>query len=247
MKLLLTSNGVANSSIYDALVGLLGKPIEESRALIVPTAIYPFPGGAGYAWEAICGRSESPLAGLGWRSMGVLELSVLPSIDDECWLPMLRESDALLVWGGDPVFLSYWLRRSGLADVLPSLPSEMVYLGVSAGSIAATSTFAETYREPRRGSGDVLSTEDVVFDTPDGELQRILVRADGVGLVDFSIVPHVDHADQLDLAIAARRAARVPTPTYAIDDETGITVRDGHVEVISEGRWTMFPSPLTRD
>jgi hypothetical protein len=83
----------------------------------------------------------------------------------------------LLVWGGDPVFLSYWMRRSGLADVLPSLRSETVYLGVSAGSIAATATFAETYREPRRGNGDALSTEDIVFTTPDGELARILVTA----------------------------------------------------------------------
>jgi dipeptidase E len=49
------------------------------------------------------------------------------------------------------------MRRSGLADVLPSLPSETVYLGVSARSIAATSTFAETYRDPRRGSGEALS------------------------------------------------------------------------------------------
>jgi dipeptidase E len=70
--------------------------------------------------------------------LGVLELSVLPSIDEECWVPAVQETDALLVWGGDPVFLSYWMRRSGLADILPSLPSETVYVGVSAGSIATT-------------------------------------------------------------------------------------------------------------
>ena len=192
MQLLLTSSGIANTSIRDALVGLLGKPIEEASALVIPTAIYPFPGGAGRAWEAICGRSESPFAGLGWKSLGVMELSVLPSIAEECWVQAVQETDALLVWGGDPVFLSYWMRQSGLADVLPSLSSEMVYLGVSAGSIAATSTFAETYREPRRGSGDALSTEDIVFDTPDGELRMILVKAQGVGLVDFAIIPHVD-------------------------------------------------------
>jgi len=144
MKLLLTSSGVANPSIHDALVGLLGKPIEESSALVIPTAIYPFPGGAGHAWEAICGKAQSPFAGLGWQSLGVLELSVLPSIDKECWVPAVQETDALLFWGGDPVFLSYWMRRSGLTDVLLSLRSETVYLGVSAGSIAATSAFAES-------------------------------------------------------------------------------------------------------
>src|SRR5579872_7344172 len=188
MKLLLTSSGITNASIHEALVALLGKPIEESTALVIPTAIYPFPGGAGHAWEAICGRTKSPFAGLGWKSLGVLELSVLPTIDEECWLPAVLEVDALLVWGGDPVFLSYWMRRSGLADVLPTLPNETVYLGVSAGSIATASTFAETYREPRRGSGDTLSTEEIIFATDDGELAVTLVKARGLGLVDFAII-----------------------------------------------------------
>jgi hypothetical protein len=92
VKLLLTSSGIANTTIHEALVGLLGKPVEESSALIIPTAIYPFPGGADHAWEAICGRSKSPFAGLGWKSLGVLELSVLPSIDEECWIPAVRET-----------------------------------------------------------------------------------------------------------------------------------------------------------
>jgi len=104
VKLLLTSGGIANPSIHDALAGLLGKPIEESSALVIPTAIYPFPGGAGHAWEAICGRSKSPFAGLGWKSLGVLELSVLPSIDEECWVPAVQETDAL--------------RRSGVPGLL---------------------------------------------------------------------------------------------------------------------------------
>jgi dipeptidase E len=242
MKLLLTSSGIANTSIRDALLGLLGKPIEESSALVIPTAIYPFPGGAGHAFEAICGRSKSPFAGLGWKSLGVLELSVLPSIDEECWVPAVRETDALLVWGGDPVFLSYWMRRSGLADILPSLSDDKVYLGVSAGSIAVTSTFAETYREPRRGSGDALATEDIVFDTPDGDVRRILVTAQGVGLVDFAIIPHVDGADPNDVAIAEQWAVKIPAPTYAIDDETAIKVTDDKVEVVSEGSWKLFNS-----
>src|SRR5260221_5559455 len=240
MKLLLTSSGIANATIRDALLGLLGKPIEESSALVIPTAIYPFPRRADRAWQAICGRTKSQFAGLGWKSLGVLELSVLPSIESECWVPAVQQTDALLVWGGDPVFLSYWMRRSGLADLLPSLPSETVYLGVSAGSIAATSTFAETYDEPRRGSGDELSTEDIVFQIPDGELRMILVKALGVGLVDFSIIPHVDYADPRDVAIAEQWAARMSAPTYAIDDQTAITVSEGNVEAVSEGHWKLF-------
>ncbi len=91
------------------------------------------------------GEASSPLCGLGWKSLGVLELTALPSIDDEAWIPTVQETDALLVWGGDPLYLSHWMRQSGLAGLLPSLRREMVYVGVSAGSMAATTTFGETY------------------------------------------------------------------------------------------------------
>src|SRR5262249_31931042 len=124
MRILLTSAGIKNASIRDALVDLLGKPIAESTALIIPTAIYPFPGGAGMAWRAISGSARSPLCELGWKSLGVLELTALPSIDDEAWIPMVQETDALLVWGGDVLFLCHWMRQSGLADLLPSLRRE---------------------------------------------------------------------------------------------------------------------------
>ncbi len=242
MKFLLTSGGVKNTSIHNALVELLGKPIAESSALIIPTAIYPFPGGAGMAWRAICGEADSPLCGLGWKSLGVLELTALPSIDDDAWIPTVRETDALLVWGGDPLYLSHWMRQSGLADLLPSLRREAVYVGVSAGSMAASATFGETYLDPPRGSGEALTSENIVFATSQGEMSRILVTAQGVGLVDFALIPHLDHEHHPDasLANAETWAARLPVPTYAIDDQTAIQVVDGVVDVISEGRWKLF-------
>jgi dipeptidase E len=239
MKLLLTSSGISNPSINDALVGLLGKPVAESSALFVPTAIYPFPDGPGKAFQAISGNAKSPLCDLGWKSVGVLELTALPSIDKEVWVAAVRESDALLVWGGDPVYLSYWMKHSGLAGLLPSLPGT-VYVGVSAGSIAMASKFGETYFDPPECSGDRLSSEDIVFATPEGELTMTLVMAEGAGLVDFAIIPHVEYDDHQDVANAEKWAGRLPVPTYAIDDETAVQVVDGAVEVVSEGHWKLF-------
>jgi len=242
MRLLLTSGGVTNASIRDALVDLLGKPIAESDALFIPTAIYPFPGGPYMAWRAISGKASSPLCELGWKSLGILELSALPSIEEAAWVPTVRDADALLVWGGDPLFLANWLRRSGLTGLLPTLRSEAVYVGVSAGSIAAASTFVETYREPPRGSDGPLKSEHIVFATPQGDVDRLLVTGQGAGLVDFAVIPHLEHPDHPDasLANAERWAARIPAPTYAIDDETAIRVVDGAVEVVSEGHWKLF-------
>jgi len=242
MRLLLTSAGIKNSSIHDALVDLLGKPIAESNALFIPTAIYPFPGGPYRATRAMSGESPSRLSDLGWKSLGILELSVLPSIEESSWVPTVRDADALLVWGGDPLFLANWMRRSGLTDLLPTLRSEAVYVGVSAGSMAATSTFVETYTEPPRGDHGSLKSEDVVFATPDGDVDRILVTGQGAGLVDFAVIPHLEHPHHPDasLANAEKWAARIPAPTYAIDDQTAVKVIDGTVEVISEGDWKLF-------
>jgi dipeptidase E len=231
MKLLLTSSGITNPSIEDALVDLLGKPIADSSALVVPTAIYPFPDGPGGAWRAISGHTERPFSGLGWRSLGVLELTALPSIKEESWVPLLRETDALLVWGGHVMYLCYWMRESGLAELLPSLRNT-VYVGVSAGSIVMTP-----------------HNPDVQFN-----LQWLPVGSDlaregdrGLGLVDFAVTVHVDTEGFNTSADVERWAAGIPVPTYALDDQSAVRVTDGSVDVVSEGNWRLLtPGPVAR-
>lgn len=219
MKFLLTSAGIKNPSIHDALVGLLGKPIAESSALCIPTAIYAFPGGAAGAWRLITGRAASPLCELGWKSMGVLELTALPSIDPDHWIPVVQQTDALLVGGGDPLYLCSWMRQSGMADLLPSL-REAVYVGVSAGSLVMAPNIGQefVYQDPPVG-GDA-----------------------GLGMVPFAMFPHLDHEDLPDnsMANAERWAAGLPVPGYAMDDQTAIKVVDDAVEVVSEGHWRLF-------
>jgi dipeptidase E len=106
MKLLLTSAGVKNPSIHDALVGLLGKPIADSNALCIPTALYGHPQGSpSGAWRFIAGKSSCPMCELGWKSLGVLELTALPSIGEDRWVPWVREADVLLVEGGEALYL----------------------------------------------------------------------------------------------------------------------------------------------
>jgi dipeptidase E len=228
MKLLLTSSGISNPSINEALVDLLGKPIAESSALIVPTGIYPFPNGAYRAWGAICGQAKSPFAELGWKSLGVLELTALTSIQPESWIPMLHEVDVLYVWGGNVLYLSYWMKQSGLANLLPSL-NNLVYVGCSAGSIVTTpyNTDAES---------------NLRFVPPGSEMGLEGDRA--LGLVDFALCVHLDNPEPVhedaSMANAAKWAAGVPVPTYAIDDETALKVSDSGVEVVSEGHWKLF-------
>jgi len=221
MKLLLTSGGVTNTSIRAALVELLGKPIADSRAVCIPTAMYghPMAGPGVKAWQFISGTSENPMVELGWKSVGVLELTALPSIDDERWVPMVRETDVLLVAGGDALYLCHWMRQSGLADLLPTL-NETVWVGLSAGSMVMTPRIGEDFVQWRPPAGD---------DTT-------------LGVVDFSICPHVaqDGRQGNSMAFAERWAAGLGAPAYAIDDQTAIKVVDGTVEVVSDGHWKLL-------
>jgi dipeptidase E len=220
MKLLLTSAGVKNKRIHDALVEVLGKPISESDALCIPTGGYGNPYGTPRGpYRFISGTSDQRMAELGWKSLGVLELTALPSIDRERWESWVREADVLLVNGGDAVYLAHWMRESGLADLLPSL-SDKVWLSFSAGSMALT---------PRVGQ------DFVGWQSPSGDDTTL-------GVVDFSIFPHVDHPDLPDntMAAAEKWAAEIGGPAYAIDDDTAIKVVDGAVEVVSEGHWRLF-------
>jgi dipeptidase E len=237
MKLLLTSNGITNQSIHLALVELLGKPIADANALFIPTGMYPYPGGAGYAWQAIAGKSHHPFSEMGWKSFGNLELSVLPSIDKRVWQPAVAAADAILVWGGDPLFLAHWMRVSGVADVVTS---RTVYVGTSAGSMVASTTIGETYTDPRRASGEPLSSESIVL--PDGEIARTFVTARGMGWVDFALIPHYGAAEHLDASVVNAKvwASKLPLRTYAIDDDTAIKVTDNKVDVVTEGQWKLF-------
>ncbi|HEX7307881.1 Type 1 glutamine amidotransferase-like domain-containing protein [Lentzea sp.] len=220
MRLLLTSAGVKNPSIHDALVDLLGRPISDCTALCIPTASYGHPlSGPAPAWSFIAGRSPLPMCDLGWKSLGVLELTALPSIGRERWVPWVREADVLLVNGGDALYLSHWMRESGLADLLPSL-EDTVWVGLSAGSMVLTPRIGELFVE---------------WTSPDGSDSTL-------GVVDFSIFPHLGLQPHNTAEVAEKWAAGIAGPAYAIDDETAVKVADGVVEVVSEGHWTLFPS-----
>lgn len=223
MRLLLTSAGISNASIHAALVELLGKPVSEATALFVPTAIYGIPGGGEIVRRVICGTLGDPFCEMGWKSIGLLELTALPTMKRELWVPTLEQTDALLVGGGDCQYLTYWMQQSGVAELLPSLLQKMVYVGLSAGSMILTK-YGTSYRH------HALPEE----------------SDKSLGLVNFAILPHLDNEQFPSNSEANYRneAETIPVPSYAIDDQTAIKVVDGAVEVISEGHWKLFAPKL---
>lgn len=219
MKMLLTSAGISNNSIREALVEMLGKPVEESNALFVPTAIYGIPNGGEIVQRVICGTLGDPFCRMGWKSLGLLELSALTTIKDDLWIPLLQKTDALLVGGGDCQYLVYWMQQSGLAHMLPELLSKFVYVGLSAGSMIMT-RYGTTY----------------------GNHKLPADQQKALGFIDIAIHPHLDYPAFPDNSLAnlERLSATIPWPSYAIDDQTALKVTDGKIEVISEGNWKLF-------
>ncbi len=218
MKLLLTSSGTMNVSIQDALVELLGKPIAHCNALAIPTGVQPFPGGPQHVHRFLTGpdvRAGVEVAGSAGvdrtaeHQRGVLGVG---GSGDRRAAGLGRQSDV-------PLLLDAGVR---LADLLPSLRPEVVYVGTSGGAMVATPDWGGlSYDgfEPLTGSDQ------------------------GLGLVDFSVFPHLDRKDGLPPTPQEEIeawAAGLSVPAYVIDDDTAIKVVDGVVEVVSEGRWQLL-------
>jgi len=221
MRLLLTSAGVNNPTIHGALLELVGKPIEECTALCIPTAQYGHPhvGPGVKPWGFVSGQEESQMTQLGWKSMGLLELTALPSINEEQWVPLVQETDVLLAAGGDSLYLCHWMRECGLADMLPEL-RETVWVGLSGGSMVMTPRIGRPFMGWQPPADDDHA----------------------LGFVDFAIYPHLDNPTlpSNTMANAEKWAATLDCPSYAIDDDTAISVVDGTIEVVSEGNWRSF-------
>lgn len=222
MKLLLTSGGITNTSIHNTLLDMLGKPIAECNALCIPTAQYGHPWCTPVsAYRFVVGNPISPMVNLGWKSVGLLELTALPTMAKDRWVKWVQDADVLLVDGGDAGYLCHWMRESGLVDLLPSL-RETVWVGVSAGSMVMTPRIGDYFVSWRQTGGSDKT----------------------LGIVDFSIFPHLDHEMMPDntLANAEKWADEVGVPAYAMDDASAIKVVDGKVEVVSEGQWKKLRS-----
>jgi dipeptidase E len=217
MKLLLTSGGITNASIRARLEDLLGKPIEEAVALAIPTGTYGHRSCTPETTYRFVTDAHDIMCGLGWKSVGILELTALPTIGRDRWEPWVRGADVLLVDGGDATYLAHWIRASGLADLLPTL-TDTVWAGLSAGSMCLT---------PRIGE-DFMAWDAA----PDDRT---------LGLVEFSIFPHLGMTEEHTVAAARAWQAGLGNPAYVMDDQSAIVVADGQVDVVSEGEWHSLP------
>lgn len=206
MKLLLTSAGITNQTLLDAAKQLAG---EDNHVAFIPTAA-----------NVEAGDKDWLITNLvECQQLGVVDIVDISALNKKQWLPRLQEATILVVGGGDTTHLIACMRESGLAEELPALLENRVYIGISAGSIATNGTLAT--------SSEYLYADETAEIT------------DGLGLVDFYTVPHLNskyfpQAREENLKEVARK---LPGVLYALDDNSAIQVNNGEVTVVSEGKW----------
>jgi dipeptidase E len=222
VNLLLTSSGLRNETLRDALRDMLGKPFGSANIVYVPTASVAEPGDHG--WFV---ANMNRLHGLGWREFDVLELNGLPR---QMVLDRLLHADVVYAEGGSHYHLARSITGNNLADGVLKALEDRVYVGVSAGSMIFSRHLTEHSAEIIGDAADLHALGATTVEPP-------------FGLFDWYLKPHLHSPDfpERDDAWADRIVERADFPIYFIDDDTAVRVIDDEVDVVSEGRWRFHP------
>jgi len=218
MKLLLTSQGLFNPSISQAMFDLVGKPANETSVAFVPTGMNATDGNKSWFVEIL-----SALHDQGLKFLDIVDFSALP---ENVWLPRLEAADVIFFCGGSTPHIMNSLKTSGLDKILPELLQTRVYVGNSAGSI-------------------IMSPE-IIFSSPGKKEQYKedfgYESEDGLGLIDFHIRPHYGKPESTysKKEVVEELASKLEKPVYLLDDASAVKVDGDSVEVISEGEYYIF-------
>ncbi len=217
MKLLLTSGGLENKSIINALQELVIKPFSELKIAFIPTASNLEKGDKWWLIDDLKKLKE-----LKFNSIDIVDVSALPK---EIWSERLKEADILFVEGGNTYHLMYWFNESGLSEILPELLKTKVYIGVSAGTLITTPSLinAGSEKQPVQEIGETIYDQ-------------------GLVLVNFMIEPHINNSwfPELTFEFLESESKKYPHPIYGLDDNSAIKIDGDKIEVISEGVWKKF-------
>ena len=214
MKLLLTSGGITNKSIADALFSLTGKKPEDTTVVFIPTASNVEAGDKDWLINDLLNLKK-----LNFKSIEITDIS---AVDEKIWKPSIEGADVLFFEGGNTYHLMEWLDKSGLAKMLPELLKDKIYVGVSAGSMVTNKDLA-------------LKLSQIVYGE---DLDKDYEMA-GLNYVDFYFLPHLNSEYFVNLRKDfVRNAVKdMSEKIYVLDDDSALKIVDGNIDVISEGKW----------
>ena len=225
MKLLLTSNGLSNNLITKAFNELIGKDPKDSKVAFIPTAANPERGNKDWLIDDLY-----RIKNCGYY-VDIIELTAIRP--DELKIA-LKDMDAIFVGGGNTFYLSYWMQKSGLFDMLPDLLKTKVYAGISAGSMIAGASLL-----PSDALDDLQKFKDDHYyeKAVQGEASNKTLN-----LVDIVFRPHFNSKDfpKVRKEVLEQIAYKFSYPLYALDDESALKIVDDWIEIVSEGKWLVL-------
>lgn len=209
MKLLLTSGGITNKKIADALLDLVGKSASETNLAFIPTAANVEGHDKGWFIDNLYQLKQQK-----FKMIDIVDVSALPRWN---WEERLRFADVLFFSGGVTPHLMYWVEKSGLKELLPELSKTRVYVGVSAGSIIMSPTLSFSNQERAKWYKEKFGYE----------------AKEGLGFIDFYIRPHLNSptSPHSRKELIEKTAKEIPQIVYAIDDQVAIKVVDGKIKI----------------
>ena len=217
MKLLLTSGGLTNKSISNALFDLVGKKSEDTILVFVPTASNIETGDKDWLINDLINLKKQ-----NFKSINITDISATP---ENIWRPQMEEADVLFFEGGNSYHLMEWMNKSGLTKILPELLKNKVYVGLSAGSMVT--------------GKDLSLIQSQILYGEDWERKEDMA---GLGFVDFYFFPHLNspHFNLRKEDVIREAVKSINGKVYAMDDNSALKIVDGKVEVISEGKYLVF-------
>ncbi len=219
MKFLLTSSGITNKSITNAVLELVGKPANEISVLFVPTAANPVVEDKSWLIENL-----SQFTKQGYHSIDMLDIA---GLTEEEWRSHFEAANLICFGGGNEQYLAKAIRDSGLEKALPDLLKSRVYMGISAGSMVA---------------GKFLSQKLMKMVYPEEAFAEL---APSLAYVDCLFVPHLNspYFSKVRKEVLDSLKSEFTTTLYACDDNSAVKISDGKPEVVSEGVTLVFEKP----
>ena len=216
MKLLLTSAGLKNQSIVNALFELVDKKPEETSVIFITTASNAEFGDKTWLIDDLINLKK--------QNFKQIELADI-SIEENLWKPKIEQADILLFGGGNTYHLMEWLNRSGLTSLLPELLKTKVFAGISAGSMVTNKNLS-------------LKLSQTLFEE---DLDRT-EEMKGLCFVDFTFLPHLNSEwfKKLRKENIKEAVQGMTEKIYVADDNTALKVVGNSVEIISEGEFLEF-------
>jgi dipeptidase E len=214
MKLLLTSGGLTNESISEALFDLVGKKSEETSLVFIPTASNVEMGDKDWLIDDLINLKK--------RNFKQIDIADISALTENIWKQKFEEADVLFFEGGNTYHLMEWINKSGLVKVLPEYLKTKVYVGLSAGSCVTN-------------KDTMLKRSQILFKDSLDKTEDIKC----LNIVDFYFIPHLNspYFENLDENSIRKVCKEIKDKIYVLDDQSALKIIDEKIEVISEGKW----------